>query len=459
MQVHGQHPVGAGGDDQVRHQLGRDRDARLVLAVLPGVAVVGDDGRDPRRGRAAERVHHDAELHQVLVDRPGGRLDDEHVHAADVLVDLERDLRVGEAMEPGLAHRHAQEVSNLLRQQRVGAAGEEPEFRSCHAVRHPGDLFRCACSDVHDGGSGCGWGGRIRTFECGSQSPVPYHLATPHHARLHSAHTFRRRSSALADAPQSRSTAVSPKSPRPTRRGLPKGAVYRRDPTSRRKPIAYTYLRRRASLGCAWSWLCRPPASPPSGGVVPARAVAALGASRGAFRRSHWRWRPARPRRLRQQPGPAPTTPTTAVGPPDLRVVFARTQRRSRARRRGEPAAPAGPRHSGASAPAASASGRTGRTPRIRCPTSSPAARRRRAAPRPPRRSPGGAPPRPARSRCGSRRGVRATRRLARAGRTALRRAGSRPATRPPSGRRRPSTRRTAGGRSRTPCVAAPAAA
>ena len=128
---------------------------------------------------------------------------------------------------------------------------------SCHAVRHPGDLFRCACSDVHDGGSGCGWGGRIRTFECGSQSPVPYHLATPHHARLHSAHTFRRRSSALADAPQSRSTAVSPKSPRPTRRGLPKGAVYRRDPTSRRKPIAYTYLPRRASLGCR-IWLCRP---------------------------------------------------------------------------------------------------------------------------------------------------------------------------------------------------------
>src|SRR6516225_4558241 len=25
-----------------------------------------------------------------------------------------------------------------------------------------------------------GWGGRIRTSECGSQSPVPYRLATPH---------------------------------------------------------------------------------------------------------------------------------------------------------------------------------------------------------------------------------------------------------------------------------------
>ena len=30
-------------------------------------------------------------------------------------------------------------------------------------------------SDTHDG-----WGGRIRTDECRSQSPVPYRLATPH---------------------------------------------------------------------------------------------------------------------------------------------------------------------------------------------------------------------------------------------------------------------------------------
>src|SRR6187549_2268323 len=33
---------------------------------------------------------------------------------------------------------------------------------------------------------------------------------------------------------------------------------YRRDPTSRRKPIAYTYLRRLASLSCR-IWLCRLP--------------------------------------------------------------------------------------------------------------------------------------------------------------------------------------------------------
>ena len=29
-----------------------------------------------------------------------------------------------------------------------------------------------------------GWGGRFRTLECGSQSPMPYHLATPQYREL-----------------------------------------------------------------------------------------------------------------------------------------------------------------------------------------------------------------------------------------------------------------------------------
>ena len=33
-------------------------------------------------------------------------------------------------------------------------------------------------------GDGLGWGGRIRTSECGDQNPVPYRLATPQHKRL-----------------------------------------------------------------------------------------------------------------------------------------------------------------------------------------------------------------------------------------------------------------------------------
>ena len=45
-----------GGAEQVRDELGRNRHSGLVLAVLPGVAVIGHHRRDPRGRRAAERV-------------------------------------------------------------------------------------------------------------------------------------------------------------------------------------------------------------------------------------------------------------------------------------------------------------------------------------------------------------------------------------------------------------------
>ena len=123
----------------VGHQLGRDRHARLVLAVLPGVAVVRNHRRDARRRRAPERVDHDEQLHQMLIDRRAGRLDDEDVGAADVLVDLERDLGVGEAAQPGLPERHAEELGDLPGQARVRAAGEHlqiPEARLWHRLWH-----------------------------------------------------------------------------------------------------------------------------------------------------------------------------------------------------------------------------------------------------------------------------------------------------------------------------------
>ena len=122
VQIHRQHAVGAGRAQQVRHELGRDRHARLVLAVLPRVAVIRNHRRDARRRRAAERVDHDQHLHQMLVDRVRRRLHDEDVGAADVLVDLKRHLAVGEPPQPRLPERDAEEVGNLLRQLRMGAA-------------------------------------------------------------------------------------------------------------------------------------------------------------------------------------------------------------------------------------------------------------------------------------------------------------------------------------------------
>ena len=127
VQVDRQHAVDAGRGQQIGDQARRDRRARLALAVLAGVTEVGDD-RDDRAGRRAlERVDHDQQLHQVVVGGRAGRLDDEAVHAADVLVDLDVDLTVGEARHLGVAERRLDVAADRLRQLAVGVATEYGE--------------------------------------------------------------------------------------------------------------------------------------------------------------------------------------------------------------------------------------------------------------------------------------------------------------------------------------------
>ncbi len=210
VQIHRQHPVRARGAEQVRHELGRNRHPRLVLAVLPRVAVIRYHRRNPRRRRAAKRVDHHQQLHQVRIHRSGGRLDNEDVGPADVLVDLERHLAVGKSPQPRLPDRDAQEVRDLLRQRRVRAArkhfqvakpGRHQSF-TAQGSSHLGDQVALGSWVAASLGSWvkhvssppateqpsppsyppmAGWGGRIRTSEYGSQSPAPYRLATPHH--------------------------------------------------------------------------------------------------------------------------------------------------------------------------------------------------------------------------------------------------------------------------------------
>ena len=122
VQVHAQHAIHARGGQHVGDELGGNRHARLVLAVLPGIAVVRNDRRDARRRRTAERVSHDHQLHQVGIHRSAGRLDDEDVGAANVFVDLERDFGVGKPAQARLSELHPKELGNLSRELRVSTA-------------------------------------------------------------------------------------------------------------------------------------------------------------------------------------------------------------------------------------------------------------------------------------------------------------------------------------------------
>ena len=125
VQVDRQDAVGAGDRDQVRDQLGRDRRARTGLPVLPGISEVREDRRDPLRRRAAQRVDADQQLHEVVVRRIARRLDDEHVLAAHVLVDLDENLFVGEAADARLGKGNLEIVGNRSGQRRVAVPREQ----------------------------------------------------------------------------------------------------------------------------------------------------------------------------------------------------------------------------------------------------------------------------------------------------------------------------------------------
>ena len=71
--------------------------------------------------------HHDQQLHEVLISRVAGGLDEEDIGAAHVFEQLEMDLAVREPLELGFAERHTEELADLIGEGAVGGAGENLE--------------------------------------------------------------------------------------------------------------------------------------------------------------------------------------------------------------------------------------------------------------------------------------------------------------------------------------------
>ena len=122
VEINRQHPVRARHRDQVRDQLGRDRRARTGFPVLPGIAEIGHDRGDPSRRRALQRVDHDQQLHQIVVGRKGGRLDDEGVAAAHVLQNFYKYFEISKASYVAAGQRLAEISGNSLCDFWVGVA-------------------------------------------------------------------------------------------------------------------------------------------------------------------------------------------------------------------------------------------------------------------------------------------------------------------------------------------------
>ena len=120
MQVHRQHTLNSGGGEEIGDQLCGDRHPRLILAVLPGVAEERNYRRDSRGARPSGGIHHDEQLHQVLIRRRTGRLNDEDIAAANVLVDLDERLAVRKRTDRRVAGGHTKIGADVRGESRMG---------------------------------------------------------------------------------------------------------------------------------------------------------------------------------------------------------------------------------------------------------------------------------------------------------------------------------------------------
>jgi len=132
MQIHGEDAIGASGDKQVGHQFRRDGHAGLIFAILPGVAVKREDGGDALSRGATRGIDHDEQLHQVMVGRRAGRLDDVRVMAADIFVNFNERFTIRKTRHRGLAQGHANGLTDRFGEGPIRVTRKNFQSRFAH---------------------------------------------------------------------------------------------------------------------------------------------------------------------------------------------------------------------------------------------------------------------------------------------------------------------------------------
>ena len=125
MQINYQRPVGPCGRQQVSHQLRADRDARPVLAVLPGVSEIRNHHRDAARRGAFQRIDQQQQLQQVLVHRIARRLNQENVSHRARSPGSAHTSRHPRTCNARLPQRQAKLFADFLGQRVIRRAGED----------------------------------------------------------------------------------------------------------------------------------------------------------------------------------------------------------------------------------------------------------------------------------------------------------------------------------------------
>src|ERR1700739_4929845 len=99
VQVERQCATGSGRFEQIGNQLGGDRNARLVFAILPGIAVIREHGGDSPGGSAFESVNHEQKFQQVVVHRIVAGLNYKNIGAAHIFQNLKIYFAIAEATQ------------------------------------------------------------------------------------------------------------------------------------------------------------------------------------------------------------------------------------------------------------------------------------------------------------------------------------------------------------------------
>jgi hypothetical protein len=115
MQFHREDAIDARRRQRIRHELGGDRDARLIFALLPGIPKIGNHGRHARGRSPLGRINQEQQLHPVFGRRLGA-LHDEEVGAADRLLKAHVDLTVCKVANRQLPERCAVRFGNFAGQ-------------------------------------------------------------------------------------------------------------------------------------------------------------------------------------------------------------------------------------------------------------------------------------------------------------------------------------------------------
>ena len=122
VQIHSQDPTRTRCVDQVSNKSSGDGNPRLGFSILPSVAVVREDGRDPSGRSTLQRVDDNEKLDQILIHRRRRSLNKKHIAAPDILVHLNKDLAIRKARDLHISEGGPEVLANLFGQRQVGRA-------------------------------------------------------------------------------------------------------------------------------------------------------------------------------------------------------------------------------------------------------------------------------------------------------------------------------------------------